>query len=339
MNNAVRKTINCTSLLNNVNVIKSHLKPKTKIMAVVKQNAYGHGLENAIPIIKNHVDAYAVATLSEAQALRSWDAQKEILVLSPPTEDTLPEYERLNCSLAISDADHFDFLGRTNQSFHVQIDTGMNRLGIDWREAAYYASKVDMFKERFLGVYSHFANADEVDDELNAQQIDRFSNVQSLFPDGLRHMCNSDGTLHFPQAHFSMIRPGLLFWGYGDHPELQPVMKLSTHVIQSKFVRKNEGISYGSSYVAELDHFISILAIGYGEGLSRLFSNKLIFQRGEHTFPVVGNVTMDYVIVSTGQEKLAVGTELFLPNAREMADAMRTIPYEILCVMGNLVGA
>ena len=196
-----------------------------------------------------------------------------------------------------------------------------------------------------VGVYSHLASSDHPNDPIAKKQLDAFSALtkQPHFEGLIWHIANSGGVLHFPSSHQTMVRPGLLSFGYGSLTS--PCFSLKAKVAYFKVVEKGEGISYGHTYITQKRTRIVTIPIGYGDGYRRALSNKgAVLIRGKR-FPIAGAVCMDQFMVDVGDHEVYVGDEVVLIGKQgneeigleEMARLCDTIPYEILCAWNDRI--
>jgi alanine racemase len=240
---------------------------------------------------------------------------------------------------------------------HLKIDTGMERIGVTHTYAAEFVKRVAQLKNiEIVGIYSHFATADEGDKSFTLTQLERFESIlhdikKSGINVPLTHIANSGAIADIAQSTFDMVRPGIAI--YGIYPSghvstemnLKPVLSLRSKVVFIKRVPKNTGISYGLKYYTDKDSNIVTVPIGYGDGYSRLLTHKgKVLIRGKR-YPVVGAVCMDQLMVNVGDDRVEIGDEVVLIgrmeseeiSATELADKIGTIPYEITCMINARV--
>jgi alanine racemase len=232
----------------------------------------------------------------------------------------------------------------------------MERIGVHWYNAPSFVDEVySLPNVSVKGVFSHFAKAD-TDREFTIEQIKRFESVtdhlfkKNLLPD-LVHIANSEGVIHFPQAHYTMVRPGIMLYGYATKKDfgsrrLKPVMTLKTKVSYFKVVPEDTGISYNHTYRTKSSTRVVTLPIGYGDGYNRLLSNKgEVIIRGKK-YPVAGNVCMDQLMVDIGPDGTAFNGDdalIFGEDGNDsvslevLCDRIGTIPYEMLCNVSSRV--
>jgi len=352
--------IDLAALERNLHLIRASLPPHMRYVAVVKADAYGHGLhQTAARLMHAGADLFAVANLAEAAAIRELSPDWPILLLSP----LLPEEDRCvidyDVAATVSSADEvarLDAAGRTagrEVTVHLKIDTGMGRLGVWHEEApALYLKIRDAKNLKLAGVFTHFASPD-TDAAFTAEQRRRFLaalqkceglDLATLFV----HADNSAGLETIEVAGpFNAVRIGLLQFGILPHTgsllsqvQAVPVFSFRTRVGLVKHLPSGTGVSYGSTHVLRRDSTVAILTAGYGDGLPRAVSNRgHVLVRGQRC-PVLGRVTMDQTIVDVtdvpsvcaGDEAVLIGrqnsAEISLTEFSRWAD---TIPWETLC--------
>jgi len=353
--------INLGNLAYNFNQIKSLLASKTKIMVTIKADAYGHGL---IPVAKKlascGVDYLGVASIDEGIKLREAGISLPILVLGMALKRDVDPAFQYNLIPTVCSKDLAIALNnRARQekrviNVHVKIDTGMGRIGVMYDDAAAFINKIHKLK--FLnieGLFTHFAFAD-MNRKFTLYQIDLFERlIAKLNKRGINvpllHAANSMGIIGYKNAHFNMVRPGLVIYGLypkgGLRLKLKPVLSLKTKVVYFKKVPKGQGISYGHTYVTKKNTTIVTLPIGYGDGYPRNLSNLApVLIRGR-LFRVSGRVCMDQIMVDVGNLPVRICDEVVLIGSQcknkisveELARLCGTIPYEIVCGLGSRI--
>lgn len=331
------------------------------VLAVVKANAYGHGaVEVARCLQSAGVEHLAVALLEEARELRGAGVTLPILAMGALEPAQMPEVLRLEVTPALFRPDQIDALQRCaaaagrRQPLHLKIDTGMGRLGIRWDRCTPLLD--DLVRRTHLelqGIFSHFACADDPSSELTALQIERFAKVLSAARErGLNppliHLANSAAVLARPPAWLSMVRPGLLLYGYRPSallPEapLRPVLRLSTRIVLLKEIEPGDAVGYGATFVARKPSRIATVAAGYDDGVMRSLSNRGRFLVGGQPAPIVGRVSMDLTTLDVteipqaraGDEAVLIGGQGdSFQGADQVAADAGTISWEVLCGIG-----
>lgn len=339
--------------------------PGSKLMAVVKANAYGHGaVECARAAREGGADWLGVATLSEARALREAGDTGDLLCwLAGPGADFAGAIEH-GVQVTASSGEQLDEIlaAATNDRAKVQlkVDTGLSRNGAygdQWPALLEAAAKAQAAGTiEVTGVWSHMACADEPEHPANASQEAVF--VQSVadmeaagLEPGLRHLANSAATLTRPSVHFDMVRVGIA--SYGLNPdfglqhdtELTPVMTLRGRLAAVKRVAAGAGVSYGHTYVTERETTLGLVPLGYGEGIARTASNKAEATFAGARVRVAGTICMDQLVLDLGNADARRGDIATLfgpghdgePTAEDWARASGTITYEVVTRLGGRI--
>jgi len=350
--------VNLDAFSYNLRGVRKRVGFGVKIMAVVKANAYGHGsVEIAREALAGEADCLAVAFPEEAIALRDAGLSAETLVFTSPMWEQMPLYFDYKLIPAVASIDVAARLEEEAQKrnlrcpVHVKVDTGMGRLGFEWNSAADSIVTIARMPHlEITGVFSHFAAADEADKSFSENQLQRFGHVLDALGK-LRievqdvHMAGSAGILDLPESHFTMVRPGIMLYGYYPSQEttesvpLRPVMSIKSRVVFAKRVAEGTSISYGRRYYTTREVLIATIPVGYADGLSRRLTNRASVLIGGRRYPVVGTIAMDHVMVDVGDDHVAVGDEVVFIGTQggnqitawDVARLIDTIPYEITC--------
>ena len=342
--------IDLGAIVDNLNFIKSRLKPAVKLMVMVKAFAYGSGSEEVASLLQYHkVDYLGVAYPDEGVELRKNHILLPIMVMNPSEESfaTMLEYDLEPGIYSISMLQSLvAFLNGRICKVHLKVDSGMHRLGIEEDETTDVINVLSANQNiRVVSVFSHLAGADApAHDEFTRQQFDRFLSITErlkakLRIDPIRHILNSPGILRFPDLQLDMVRLGIGLYGIdptgANVSGLKPVATLKTIISQIKKIKPGETIGYGRSGRAAKEITVATIAIGYADGFSRAFSQGVgsVLIHGKPA-KVIGNVCMDMTMVEItgieakeGDEVIVFGKELPI---REVAARIHTIPYEIL---------
>ena len=348
--------INLAAIRHNLTEIRRHIKPASKLCAVVKANAYGHGaVEVSKVAVECGADFLAVATVEEGLELRRAGFELPILILSliPPRAAEVVVENNLTATVADLDcAEKISVaavkLGKPAK-VHLKIETGMGRIGIAPDNAVELAQKISRLPGIELeGMFSHFADADSADRTFTNQQIKIFSDVAKKIPVKIFHLAESAAALDIPDAHFDMVRAGIITYGLypsEDVPktiELRPAMKLIARVAFLKKVSAGVSIGYGRDFIAKRDSLIATLPIGYADGYIRAYKNFHVEIRGRLA-PIAGRVCMDQTMidvtdidgVKVGDEVILFGSDLI--SIDDAARHLNTINYEITCLISARV--
>jgi alanine racemase len=355
----LRALIDTAALRHNLGTIRAYA-PGSKVMAVVKANAYGHGLVSTALALAD-ADSFAVARLEEGIALRAAGVRTPVVLLEGVfSAEQLAEAAHHRFELVVHDPLQLKLLEahRDARRFIVWIkmDTGMNRLGFRPEAFAPALARLRALTVPALELraMTHLARADERDEPMTREQIGRFETTLNeaglVGPQRLAtSIGNSAGTLGWPAAHGDWVRPGLALYGvspFGSETAekhgLKPVMTLETTVLTVREVKRGETVGYAGAWRAERDSSIAILAAGYGDGLPRHLENGTPVLIGGAPYPLVGRVSMDMIAVDvTGAPKVVTGNKAIIWGVglpvEEVARHADTIPYELLCGVSQRV--
>lgn len=364
--------VDLDALKHNYEEIQSRLSPGCEIIAVVKADAYGHGVENTVKeFAACGCRRFAVSNLEEALQIRKLIPDCSILILGY----TPPEYAETlavnNISQAVFNSDYASHLSEcasrkgVQVSIHIKADTGMSRLGFVFHdsiediaavgEIAAACSLPGLYPE---GIFTHFASSDEEDGELFTRiQYDLFMTlIGCLEFEGItfeiRHCCNSAATVIYPEMHLDAVRPGVIL--YGLQPSgllkgrinLMPAMKMKTVVSMVKTVSAGTPVSYGRTFTADRDIKIATVPAGYADGYPRVLSGRAKMKIGDKLVPVIGRVCMDQCMLDVSQidditEGMVVtvfDTDSKSPLSVDAAAAIAgTINYELVCGISRRV--
>lgn len=340
-------TVSYSALENNVRIIREHLSANQQVMAVVKANAYGHGDIEVARFLADKVEWYAVNTVEEGIKLREAGISTPVLVLGVPEEIYAKDYAKYNLTSTISDLSHFELLYQ-GTDYHVNIDTGMGRLGILPSEISEVLQKVEKYNElNITGVYTHFATADDPGSLKVEEQLQVFEEVKEKLPDNIQyHAANSGGAFFYPGTHFDMVRSGIGIYGYSpgetEVEGLIPALTLESKIVQIKELEKGESVSYGATWTAPRKTNIGIIPIGYEDGVRRNLSDNLQVQISGKLYPVVGTVTMNFCMADLGTDFYDINTPVKLLDSKDLtakkwADKLGTIPYEVLTSLSKSI--
>jgi alanine racemase len=349
----IRARIDSAALRANLQTIRSHA-PHSRVMAVVKANAYGHGLvPSALGLID--ADAFAVARLEEAIALRTAGLEHRIMLLEGVFDAAqLAEAARHRLDLVVHEFAQIDLLeafrGSQRWSLWLKVDTGMNRLGFRPEEfrAAWDRLRSLHAAPAQLRVLTHLACADEPNETTTAQQLARLKPLIEGLEVELS-IANSAGILAQPATHVAWVRPGLALYGISPFPSqrgaqlgLKAVMTLESSVIAVRDVLPGEHVGYGGIWTASRRTRVAIVAAGYGDGIPRSLPSGTPVLIGGHRGSLVGRVSMDMIAVDVTElppVKLGERVELWGPHlpVEELALAAGTIPYELVCGVSQRV--
>ncbi len=351
-----RVEVDLKILKENFEEIKKYVTD-TKIMPILKANAYGHGLVRVAKLYQNlKADYLGVAVVEEGILLRQTGINIPILVLGGIWGNQIPLFIKHDLSITASSIDKINQIDeiagqmKIKAKVHLKIDTGMERLGVHYYNAEKFLDAVYKCKNiKVEGIFSHFANSDTENLDHAKLQLERFNEVLAFFEkhsieNPLRHISNSGGILQLPNANFDMVRPGILL--YGVYPsintkrtiQVKPALSWKSLVVYFKVIKPDHPVGYGSTW--QTDHNVRAVTIpvGYGDGYFRTMSSKAkVLIRG-NKYPVIGIISMDQIVVNIEQNRAYNGDEVILIGSdgknsikvEEMAEWAGTIPYEIL---------
>ncbi len=351
--------VDLAALVSNFNYFRSHLKPTTKLMSMVKANAYGSGdVEVAKTLQNNGCDYLAVAVADEGATLRKEGIHLPIEVMNPE-ENSFPkifenqlEPEIYSFSLLNKIIKEAEKCGISDYPIHIKIDTGMHRLGFEEKDIDQLISILQ--NQNFVkirSVFSHLVGSDDPQfDEFTHQQINLFSRIKdkitSAFPHKiLVHILNSAGIERFSEYQFDMARLGIGHYGISALPNqpLEEVCTLKAKILQIRKVPKEDTVGYSRKGVLTRDSVIGAIPIGYADGLNRKLGNRAWSVLVNGTFaPIVGNICMDVCMIDlTDVPNVKEGDSVVLfgkgNSITKMADVLGTIPYEILSTISKRV--
>lgn len=343
----------------NYNHIKSTVGD-SRVMAVVKADAYGHGSSViAKELEKLGCTDFAVACLSEAQELRASGVNSNILLLGPTDARFADELTEGGFTQSCDSFDYAKALSdKGGARIHVKVDTGMSRIGIychgedDILRAADEIEKISMLSNVTIdGIFTHFADSDGGDREFTDKQFSVFTALLNELKNrnvnvGLRHCCNSAATLRYPEMHLDMVRAGIILYGLMPSSNLsseaiRPAMRLAARVCAIHELKAGDSVSYGCTYRSDKDTRVAVISIGYADGFSRVYSGRPLIKINGRSFSTVGRICMDMCIVDIGDFDCKIGSEAVIFESSEdidrLADALGTINYEILCSLKHRV--
>ena len=359
--------IDLAALSHNLRQVKKRIG-RREILAVIKANAYGHG---AVPIAQflagekrsRGISRLGVAYLEEAIQLRKAGITHPILLMTGCPIEQVPEVVRYQLTPLLFDSESLLALSRyavrrgRRVNVHIKLDTGMGRLGLPVSEALPFIQMATAQEGiRVEGILTHFAEADLKDLSFARKQLEGLKQTWTALQKAKTkipycHLANSAAIMHFGAAHFNLVRPGLMLYGYSplegeSEIELRPVLQLRARVIALKKVPAGTSISYGRTFFTQRESFIATVSIGYADGYPRLLSNRGVMIAKGKRVPVAGRVCMDMTMLDvTEVPSLQVGDWVTVIGeegneavwADELARLAETIPYEILCGIGERV--
>lgn len=354
--------INLDNIAYNVANIRKTIDKKTKIMAIVKADAYGHGaIEVAKTALYNGADWLGVAIIDEAIELRKNNIFEPILILGHTIEHKLLQVIKYNITQTVFSYDMAKKLSdeakkiEKTVDIHIKIDTGMSRLGFlpNYKTIDEIIAIKNLPYINITGIFTHFATADMKDKSFTKEQFEKYMWViKKLEEKGInnliKHISNSGAILDLEEYRLDMVRAGIILYGMYPSKEvlknidLKPAMSLKTHISYVKEIEENISVSYCRTYFTNKKTKIATIPVGYADGYSRILSNKArVFVNGKYA-NVIGNICMDqFMIDVTHIPNVKEGDIVTLMGenikAEELANLQNTINYEIVCNIGKRI--
>jgi len=354
--------VNLNNVSYNIQQIKKFVGDNVTVMPVIKANAYGLGAEKLKNILeKEKISKVAVAIVDEAIKLRKAKFNMDIIILNELLEDETEQIVDYGLTAGVS---VFKIAEKINEyskkkgvitKIHIEIDTGMGRVGLKIQEVLSFVKNITskLTNLEIEGIYTHLSSADS-STAFTKQQISKFETVRKqLVESGFKfkyyHISASGGILKYPEAHYNMVRPGIIIYGYlpnenmKDIIDLKPTTKLKSSIVFIKDVEKGEPISYGRTYITSKKTKVATIPIGYADGVGRSLSNKGNVIIHGKLAPIIGNICMDNFMVDiTDIPDAKIGDEVILWDndkikIEDIADVCGTINYEILCGVQNRI--
>ncbi|MCM8784869.1 MAG: alanine racemase [Candidatus Omnitrophica bacterium] len=340
------------------NILKVKNLTGKKILASVKCNLYGMGIENVAEKIDDLVDFYGVACLDEALELKKLNLKKPILIMGSILPENVEQCILNNIRITLCNDEIFQKIKKVSTKFqkkaivHIKVDTGLGRIGFREKEIIPFIEKIIKFKGiEIEGLFSHFATSESKDKTYAKYQLNTFkkivNKVENLVKIPIKHIANSGGVLNLPESYqnFDMVRVGLLLLGVYPAKYLANKVKFDcaikgfTRIAFIKNVEKSTPLSYGLSFITKRKTKVATCNIGYGDGLRRDLSNKFWLKLNGKKVKIIGNICMDQTLIDVTGKNVKIGDiiEIFGDNfeIETMAEICNTVPQEILCGFGS----
>jgi len=349
--------VNLRQLGENIEQVRRALSPETKLVFVVKANAYGHGLREVARYAAScGVDWFAVAYIDEALVVREVAPRANIIILGATAPDDVDALAEHGIIPILVDEPHATALSAAASrrgitlNAHLKIDTGMGRFGVPWETAVDAFTRIEgLAGLELTGVCTHFASVEVARPSLGPDQVDRFREIVEGIARRcdrplMRHVSSSRAFQCFSEWDFDAVRPGIILYGYGAREkglrvQTSPVLQWKTRVMMVKRVPANTPVGYYSSYATARETCVATIAAGYADGYHRLLGNRGFALVHGRRYPVVGRVSMNWITLDVGIDSgVQPGDEVVLLGtqdtehfwADEMARMARTIAYEML---------
>jgi alanine racemase len=340
----------------NFRAIKAYVK-NSKVMPILKANAYGHGLVRVAQLYEElKADYLGVAVVEEGILLREMGIKMPILVLGGIWGNQIPLFLKYNLTITASSIDKLKQIDETSALMkikarvHLKIDTGMERLGVHYYNAEKFLEAAYSCNNIFVeGIYSHFANSESDDLTHTKIQLERFNEVLDYFDKHsinppIRHISNSGAILQLPEANLDMVRPGIMLFGVYPSDKIKKTVKVKpaltwkSLVVYFKVIKAGNAVGYGLTWKSDHNVRAVTVPVGYGDGYFRSLSKKAMVLINGKKYPVIGNVSMDQIVVNIENDSAYNSDEVILLGSdgknsitvEDLAEWAGTIPYEIL---------
>jgi len=343
--------VNLDKLANNFNYLKSKLNPDTKIIAVVKAYAYGHGdIAISSYLEKLGVHALWVADFEEGTRIRKSGIKIPIIIANPGTKSTQQIIDN-KLDVVIYNSELLHLYGKLNKEIriHIKFDTGMNRYGFDASEVNDLVANLQKYpKLKTQSICSHLAASDNsTEDSFTNAQFQVFEKVSSSFSKGINqlidtHILNTNGVLRFPNKEYEMVRLGIGLYGVSNDDNLQQISTLKSVISQVRIIKKGSKVGYDASFLAKEDMKIGVVPFGYADGLNRkLSTNNGVIIVQNIACPIIGKISMDSCMIDLKGTTAKIGDEVVIfgeeNTISSIANKLSTIPYEIFSSLNRRI--
>ncbi len=363
MNDITWVEIDLNAIAHNLKAVKEKTRHGTKILAIVKSDAYGHGaVKTSETLVKNGVDMLGVAFPEEGIELRNNNINTPILVLNPILSEQVEDVIKYSLGVTVCCLDIANELSkaaikyRHNVSVHVEVDTGMGGEGLCPNKALPFIKELLLIDNLEIeGIFTHFNSSEEKDKSFSKEQLRRFENIIEKIENEridvpLIHAANSAAILDIPGTYFNMVRPGLVLYGIFPSEnvlrniDLKPATSFKTKIINLKQLDPGNFIGYGRTFEVLKQTTVATLPVGYKDGLNRCFSNLGEVLINSNRVPIVGRICMDRCFIDvTNLPNTEIGSEVTIYgnqanetiSIESAAKLIGTIPYEIVCNIGT----
>jgi alanine racemase len=343
--------VDLNKLANNFNYLKSKLKPDTKIIAVVKAYAYGHG-DTTIASFLEKLGAHAlwVADFEEGTRIRESGIKIPIIIANPGTKSTQKIIDN-KLDVVIYNSELLHLYGKLDKEIkiHIKFDSGMNRYGFDFSEVDELVANLKKYpKLKIQSICSHLAASDNsAEDSFTNTQFQVFEKVSSSFSKGFnqlidRHILNTNGVLRFPNKEYEMVRLGIGLYGVSNDYNLKQVSALKSVISQIRIIKEGSKVGYDASFVAKEDMLIGVVPFGYADGLNRkLSTNNGVLIVQNIACPIIGKISMDSCMINLKGTTAKTGDEVVIFGEKNtissIANKLSTIPYEIFSSLNRRI--
>lgn len=351
--------IDLSKLRHNFITLKNKLRPNTKMIAVVKANAYGSGsIEIAKELVRLGADYLAVAYTPEGIRLREAGISLPIMVFYPQPEN-YGEIIDAKLDAVVYQIDQFEILRQlvlqkhvSSVGIHLKFNSGLNRIGLSEEELLHFLSVKEQFPFWIKSIYSHLGASEEPKPHaFTSSQIDRFNSLQTAVVPyfdklPLFHLINTSGIFNYPEFQFDAVRTGIGLYGFANQPQwdaqLEPIAELSSPIMQIHYIEKGESVGYNLGWIAKKPSKVAILPIGHADGIARHYGHgkgKVIIDK--QVAPIIGNVCMDMLMVDVTEIECSINQKAIFFNQRHTASNFAqdggTISYELLSGLSSRI--
>lgn len=347
--------VNIDNFKYNIEQIRKKLKPDTTIMPIMKANAYGTYLNTRFDIV-NEFKIIGLATVDEGVELRKLGYQKDIFILNQPAVSEINKIIENDLVIGLSSKEFLGEVQKTNKEMrvHIEIETGMGRTGISLEQISSFIKEIQEAENiKIEGIYTHLSSSD-IDDQYTKKQLEAFQKAVEKITEQVEgiqyiHAAASNGIINYPEAHYNLVRPGMIMYGYesgegiNEKIILKPVTKLKSKITFLKTVKEGTSVSYARDFITKRESKIATIPIGYADGFRRSLSNNgQVVIRGQKVL-IIGKVCMDSFMADvTDLEKVEVGDDVWIWDNEqitldEIAHRNGTINYEILSTISSRV--
>ncbi len=339
----------------NIEQIRKKLSSETIIMPIVKANAYGTYLNTRLDIM-NEFQIIGLATVDEGVEMRNLGYEKEIFILNQPAINEIHKIVENNLIIGLSSKEFLQEIQKQDKEIkvHIEIETGMGRTGISLEQIPSFIKQINQSKKiKIEGIYTHLSSPDS-DKLYTEKQLRTFEKAVKIITEQVGkvkyiHAGASNGLINFPEACYSLVRPGMVMYGYEsaegirERIQLKPVTKLKSQITFLKTVKEGTSISYGKTFTTKRESKIATIPIGYADGFRRCQSNNGYVVIRNQKVPIIGKVCMDSFMVDvTELKEVEIGDEVWIWDneqitLEEVANRCDTIHYEIMSTISNRV--
>ena len=343
--------VDLKKLESNFNYLSSKLKENCKIIAVVKAYGYGHGdIEISKKLEQLGVYALWVADFEEGIRLRQAGVRTKIIIANPVLK-SFSKIIKYNLEVVIHNCRLLDFYISKDEhvNVHLKFNTGMNRYGFDQKDLNFVVHRLkNNSKLNVKSICSHLSSADDIDKlDVSRKQINLFNTISRSLENNLtkkieRHILNSSGFMNIPDSQMNMVRLGISLYGSYNNTNLQQISKLKSVVSQNRNIEKGEGVGYLPDFIAKKTMNISIIPVGYADGLNRKLGNSIgnVIIKGVRC-PIIGNICMDSFMVDTSNVDCKEGDEVVIFGPKNtilsLSKKIGTIPYEVYSTLNRRI--